>query len=398
MLRLYFFYLSNFSIVFFTNIYIANYYLADIFGEYQFYNTLFILFISVSQVGTLQSFTVLAPKISGNIKLIFATLILRVLGYLLVTLLLLVIFWFIKAPNIVYVFLLLFIPLTINLSTILDYYRKMNIDVKYNFVYDGILFSILVIYIIQLDLSIIYIVLARFLSKTISELMKYRYIVKNIGAFTYSRRYLIWMFIKSKVFIVNRIIVELYARSDILLLGLISTKKEVGIYAVSLALYNGLLMGEGLLARKLFPQLTKVFKDDKKVKKVLLLSIIYKGIYFVTIMLVTYYFLNNIIFTYLYNPEEYIKSSIILDIMLIGLFSHIFANNTNYLLMLKDKYLYIKRFSIGLFLNIILGMIFYNIYSLEGYTFAIQIVKIVMVSYSVYVSYKYLNKSIKAII
>ncbi len=398
MVTSYLLYLLHFSITFFINIHIANYYLSDIFGEYQFYNTLFVLFVSVSQMGTLQSFVVLAPKISNKIKLIFATLILRIIGYSLLTILLLIVFWLMRLPNIAYIFLLLLIPLTISLSSILDYYKKINIDVKYNFFFDGLLFATLTILIIQSELSIIYIVIARFISKSISELMKYKYIINNIGVFVFSKKYLIWMFIKSKVFIANRLIVELYARSDILLLGFIANKNEVGIYAVSLAIYNGLLMGEGLLARKLFPQLTKVFKDDKKVKEILMISILYKSIYFITVILFTYFFLNNIIFTYLYNPEEYMRSSIVLDFMLIGLFSHIFANNTNYLLMLKDNYLYIKRFTIGFVLNIILGIIFYEIYNLEGYTVAIQIVKIVMVSYSVYISYQYLNNKIKVAI
>jgi O-antigen/teichoic acid export membrane protein len=178
------------------------------------------------------------------------------------------------------------------------------------------------------------------------------------------------------------------------MLGLIATKKEVGLYVVAYSIYSALLVGEGLLARKLFPKLTKAFHDNNEVKKVLIMSIIYKSLYFITAIIITYYLLNNIIFTYLYTAEEFNKSSIILDFMLIGLISHIFANNTNYLLMLENKYLYMSRFSVGLLLNIILGCSFYYLYNLEGYTIAIQSVKLIMITYSIYVSFYYLQRKI----
>lgn len=378
--------------MFFINIYIANHYMADIFGEYQFYMTLFMFLLAFSQMGTMQSFTVFAPKVKNSIKLIFATLILRIIGYTVVALLLLLLFFILNLPNIAFVFLLLYIPLTINLASILDYYQKIEIDVKYNFMFDASLFSALTFLVIENNMSILYIVFARFISKSFAEYMKYRYISSDIGNLKFSKKYLVWMYIKSRIFIFNRIIVELYAKSEVLLLGLLATHKDVGLYTVAFTIYSAILMGEGLLARKLFPKLTKAFHNDIEAKKILNLSILYKSAYFLTAILITYFILNKLIFTYLYNPDEYARSGNVLNFMLVGLVSHIFANNTNYLLMLKDKYLYIKRFSIGLVLNIFLGYIFFYFYDLEGYTLAIQMVKIIMVMYSVYISYNYLNK------
>lgn len=253
--------------MFFINIYIANYYLADIFGEYQFYMTLFMFLLAFSQMGTMQSFIVFAPKVQNSIRLIFATLFLRMIGYSIVTIFLFILFLFLNLPNIAFVFLLLFIPLTINLASILDYYHKTIIDVKYNFIFDGILFSTFTLIIIYYEMPITYIILARFLSKSLAEFMKYKYISNQIGNLIFSKKYLVWMYAKSKVFILNRMIVELYARSEILLLGLLATHKEVGLYSIAFTIYSAILMGEGLLARKLFPKLTKVFHNDVEAKK-----------------------------------------------------------------------------------------------------------------------------------
>jgi|SaaInl8_200m_RNA_FD_contig_123_20420_length_6847_multi_10_in_1_out_2_8 O-antigen/teichoic acid export membrane protein len=397
MIKSYAYYFAHFFIIFFLNIYIANYYLAEIFGEYQFYNTLLVLLIALSQMGTMQSFTVFAPKLKNSIKLVYATLLLRIIGYSIITLITFIIFLILDLSTLAFVFLLLFIPLTINLSSILDFYNKTIIDVKFNLIFDAVLFSIISLILIKMDLSIAYIVIARFFTKSIAEFLKYNYIVKYIGKTKISKKYVIWMYNKSKVFILNRIIVEMYARSDILLLGIFGTKKQVGLYAVALAIYNGIVMGEALMARKLFPKLTKAFNNFKETKRVITISILYKTVYFLSAIIITLLLLNDIVFTYLYVNNEYSQSSIILNIMLIGLFSHIFANNTNYLLMLKDKFLYIKRFLIGLVLNIILGYYFYQKFDLEGFTLAIQIVKIVMVSYSVYLSYSYINKKIREV-
>jgi O-antigen/teichoic acid export membrane protein len=395
MIKQYIYFLTHFGILFFINIYIANHYLAEIFGEYQFYTTLFLFLLALSQMGTKQSFIVLAPKVPNNIKLIYATLVLRLIGVSLLIIVLLFLFYILDVPNIAYVFLFLFIPQTMNFANILDYYKETIVDVKYNFYFDSLLFAVLVAILIELDYSILTIVFAKFISKSIAEFMKYRFIIKTFGKLVFSKKYLIWMYVKSKIFILNRIIVELYAKSEILLLGLIASKKELGLYAVAFTVYEAILIGEGLLARKLFPKLTKVYKDNLRVKNVLTLSIFYKTLYFLPAIAATFFIFNNIIFTYIYNPLEYSQSSVILDLMLIGIFSHIFANNTNYLLMMDDKTLYLKRFAVGLVLNLLLGYTFYQLYSLEGYTVAIQFVKVMMVMYSVFISYQFLNKELK---
>lgn len=383
-------FIISYAIVFYTNILVANHYLAELYGQYQFFTNLIIFLLSVSQVGTTQSFIVFASKKINRGKLITSSYILRFLGFLAVALCMAVFFFFTHQPLLAYLFVLYLLPQTVNIAPVLDFYKKSYVDTKYNFMFDVIPSLITTFICINLGFSIEVLVISRILTKTISEIFKLQYIRKNFSKLQYSWRYLKWLFKKSLIFIVNRFLVNFYSRSELLLLGFLTSGSLLGVYAAACSVSGAILMITGLMDRQLFPKQSQAFGNYEKTKNALVQSALIKSLYIIPVMILTYTFGSKIIFTMIFDKSEYFQSMYILNIMTIGYIANIFTNNTNLMLMKKDQGSYIKRFSLGIVLNIVLGYVFYLKFSIYGFAIAIVLVKLLTILYSITVSSKML--------
>lgn len=393
MSKSYVYYLIHYAVLFYVSTVIANHYLAETFGEYQYFVSLFSFLLSFSQMGTIQGFLVIAPRVPNQMKILAASLIVRGMAFIIVALLTFVVFMYLKIGIMGYLFIFVFFPLTMSLSEVFDYLDITQREVKYDMMFESTTFLSMVLLCVKTGQSIELVVIARFISKFLTEYMKFRYLKNNYNFSLPSFKYIVWFMRRCRAFLVNRIILDVYAKSEILFLGYIATKKELGVYSAATVIFSAMITGESLISRRLVPKLTKAYSDVVYIRKILIDSILIKMLYYVPAVAVALA-VSGYAFPFIYRSGEYAKSEIIFLIMLIGVVSQVFSNHTIFLLMNSRK-LYFIRFLFGALMNCFLGYLFYIKFSIEGYAASIQLVKLLMVAFSVFLTYYMLNRMIR---
>ncbi len=384
-------YITNYGVQSLCGLIVARIYLSEAYGQYSYFMGLSVLFATMAQFGTSQSFIALAGQRVDVKRLIIPFYMVRVAGFASVTVLAAIVFLLFAPHPLAYISLLLVLPLSVNAHPIFDYYGMTMEDVKINVLYDTLLFLIIFIFLVPFKARIEHIVLAKALTRLFAEVVKYVQIRVKIGIKGYSKRYFKWYLSRSKMFFVSRLILEAYARSEILLLGLFAPKAELGVYSAAQAFVEAAIFFNALLARVLFARLSQASSNYRKCRAVLLQSIRLNALFLLPIVLATWGFGSHFIYTYLLPDPSYHRSAVMLDILIVALVPAIFVNNTNLLLFSSKKSDYVSVHLIGLILNILIACPGYWLFSIEGYAVAIQAGRIICILCSLCMSKRQLT-------
>lgn len=157
---------------------------------------------------------------------------------------------------------------------------------------------------------------------------------------------------------------SIYRVMDKTLIGLLSNTYELGFYESAEKVLNIPISIYTALGTVMLPHMSKT-SDDEFSKKI---NYSFKLGFFTTIPILTGLFVVSKDFTILFFGYDYLKTSLIIKILLPSILFSLIANvvRTNYLIPKKMDNIYIMSTMIGAIINLIFNMIFIPIYGAIG--------------------------------
>lgn len=239
-------------------------------------------------------------------------------------------------------------------------YQASIVSTVFNFTLIAILIASLLVF---KNLLVIFIVV--FILYNIYSVYNMYLIKQELGYLKLSFDYKMWLRIlkKSYVFVLIAFFAGLYFKLDVVLLQILKSEKEVGIYSAGYKFFEALIFFASSYNFTAIPILAKIAKSSnemfvKKIKKdaffLLILGILVSGTVFIISPLILPFVLKN------YSSDILAVLRIVIFTLPFILVSSVFFNA---LYILKKTYIVVILFIFQTVFNLVLNLIFIPIYS-----------------------------------
>jgi len=282
-------------------------------------------------------------------------------------------------PGVVKEYLLLALclaPFQIFLTFVVNIFLGLQEFKKYNFIaliQHIIFFALIIIFLLGLQYGIKAVIAAQILSSALACVALFFLTKKEAGGIIlYMKKSLFKDFFNygSKIYLI-KIFSFLHLKVDIFMINILLNPLEVGFYSIAVGLSDKIWLISRSAATVLFPKVCSE-TDDKKLKE--FTPLVCRNILWITIVIATSLFFLSSYVIVLFYSEQFNKSILPFQILLIGAIaisgSRILANDLTARNRLKEN-IYISSFSF--ILNIILNIIFIPKFGIIGAAWATAI-------------------------
>lgn len=377
------------GLMFFLTILIARYLGAEGYGVFSFVFAFVALFAVIADFG-LSTLTIrevardksLAKKYIDNIAVI--KLILGVITFILI---IIAAQFLNKTPEVRTLIYLAGIWIIIQnftqfFQSIFRAFEKMQYEALSKIIYSCLLFGIAFFAIWQ-NLEIKAIIQSYIYASLIAFIFTLILIRKNFTKFWTKIDFDFWKGLLKEAwpFLLSSIFFMVYFKIDTVMLGMLSTNKEVGIYNAAYIIYAGIFILPEIITISFFPKMSETYKKNREIFKKIFFNFRNTLIILSLPLFALLFFWNNLIINFFYN-QEYQGSILILKILSIILLFRLFTYSYGWFLTSTDEQKQkVKSQGICALVNIILNYFLIIKYHAIGAAVATLITELVLLNF-----------------
>lgn len=363
----------------FVGVWIARYFGPEIFGKFNYANSLVILFASILPLGT-EGLIVrdLVKEEKKNSDLLSSSLLLHLISGIILFFLAIFFFYILKySDNMTFYFgVILAAPMLFRFLSVPRYYYEARIEIKYIVTIENIsflFFSLCRILLLFYEFSILYFIISFFLEAFFSYLSIFLF-------YFYQRKILDFKFVplvsgfqslkESFPILVSTLSIVIYMKVDQLMIGSMLGDSSIGVYSVGVKLSEFWYFIPMGLASSVFPTLVSKRKTSRseylEFLKALHIILIFTSI----LMAVFVQWIGKDLVIFLYGNPYALASDVLKIYIWSGIFVFIGVAGGNYFLIEnKQGYVLWKSLS-GLLVNVVLNFFWIQMYGIYGAAFA----------------------------
>ncbi|HGW3992044.1 TPA: oligosaccharide flippase family protein [Proteus mirabilis] len=373
--------LSIFGLIFITS-YVAKYIGPDNFGKLSYAISIFIIIQTVSMLGT---DTILFKRISKNrdsgISLMLSTIELRILLYILISILFTLYSIYTTKDHITIIF-----TISVALSYLflaIDHYAiyfnailQSKINVLFNII--GISISLSLRYLIVLfELNIIYFSIPIILTTLLPFIFRCIYFHRKTTLKKIKKRkpYIIYLMKQGLPISISNVSITVYSKISQIFLSLLISNYALGIYTVASTLaYAWLFLPQAVITS----YFTKIYSTNNKKEILQLTAYLNLFIIFISVLyLIIIYFFGEKIILILYGIDYIESANIIFYLSIASVFSSLGIVSYRYIVAFSGYSFLSKKMFFTSFLGILLTYVLIKEYAITGAVLASILIEIV---------------------
>jgi len=261
-------------------------------------------------------------------------------------------------------------------------FEKMQYEALSKIIYSCLLFGI-VFFVIWQNLEIKAIIQSYIYASLIAFIFTFILIRKNFTKFWTKIDFDFWKGLLKEAwpFLLSSIFFMIYFKIDTVMLGMLSTNKEVGIYNAAYIIYAGIFILPEIITISFFPKMSETYKKNREIFKKIFFNFRNTLIILSFPLFALLFFWNNLIINFFYN-QEYQGSILILKILSIILLFRLFTYSYGWFLTSTDEQKQkVKSQGICALANIILNYFLIIKYHAIGAAVATLITELILLNF-----------------